>query len=56
MEDNMFEYILGRIDSITSKYIVIDNHDIGYIVHVPNPYYFDKCLHRYNQNRINSSH
>ncbi len=40
----MFEYIYGRIDSINSKYIVIDNNDIGYIVRVPNPYYFDKYL------------
>ena len=40
----MFEYIYGRIDSINSKYIVIDNNDIGYIVRVPNPYHFDKYL------------
>ena len=40
----MFEYIYGRIDSISSKYIVIDNNDIGYIVRVPNPYHFDKYL------------
>lgn len=40
----MFEYIVGRIDSINSKYIVVDNNDIGYIVRVPNPYHFDKYL------------
>lgn len=40
----MFEYIKGRIESINAKYVVIDNNDIGYIVHVPNPYSFKKYL------------
>ena len=38
----MFEYIRGKVKGINAKYIVLENNDIGYIVHVPNPYAFDK--------------
>lgn len=34
----MFEYIKGKITSVNSKYVVIENNGIGYIVHMPNPY------------------
>ncbi len=36
----MYGYIKGTIDEIDSSYVIIDNHGIGYIVHVPNPYYY----------------
>ena len=36
----MYGYIKGTIKSIESNYVVIDNHDIGYIIYVPNPYYY----------------
>ncbi len=34
----MYGYIKGIIKEIQSNYVVIDNHDIGYIIYVPNPY------------------
>ena len=34
----MFGYIRGKIVEIDSNYVVVDNHDIGYIIYVPNPY------------------
>ena len=34
----MYSYIKGLIKDIGSNYIVIDNHDIGYLIYVPNPY------------------
>ena len=36
----MYGYIKGTIKDIESNYVVIDNHDIGYIIYVPNPYYY----------------
>ena len=36
----MYGYIKGIVKEIDSNYIVIDNHDIGYIIYVPNPYYY----------------
>ena len=36
----MYGYIKGTIKEIESNYIIIDNHDIGYIIYVPNPYYY----------------
>ena len=36
----MYGYIKGIIKEIESNYIIIDNNDIGYIVYVPNPYYY----------------
>ena len=36
----MYGYIKGTIKEIESNYVVIDNHDIGYIIYVPNPYYY----------------
>ena len=36
----MYGYIKGIITEIESSYVIIDNHDIGYIIHVPNPYYY----------------
>ena len=36
----MYGYIKGTIKDIESNYVVIDNNDIGYIIYVPNPYYY----------------
>lgn len=36
----MYGYIKGIIKEIESNYIIIDNHDIGYVINVPNPYYY----------------
>lgn len=36
----MYEYITGKITGINNNYIVVDNHGIGYIVFVGNPYKF----------------
>ena len=36
----MYGYIKGIIKDIDSNYVVIDNNDIGYIIYVPNPYYY----------------
>ena len=34
----MYGYIRGEVVEIHSNYIVLDNHDIGYLIYVPNPY------------------
>ena len=36
----MYGYISGIIKEIESNYIVIDNNGIGYLIYVPNPYYY----------------
>ena len=36
----MYGYIKGIIKDIESNYIIIENHDIGYQIYVPNPYYY----------------
>lgn len=36
----MFDYIKGTITKINSNYIVIENNNIGYIIHTPSPYSF----------------
>jgi len=36
----MYGYIKGIIKDIESNHIIIDNHDIGYLIYVPNPYYY----------------
>lgn len=37
----MFEYLKGKITSITPKYIVVETNQIGYLVYVANPYHFE---------------
>lgn len=34
----MYGYIRGKITEIDSRYVIIENNDIGYIIYVPNPY------------------
>ncbi|MBP5408232.1 MAG: Holliday junction branch migration protein RuvA [Bacilli bacterium] len=36
----MFDYIKGIVSAVSAKYITIENNNIGYIVHVANPYAF----------------
>lgn len=36
----MYGYIKGVIKDVESNYVIIDNHDIGYLIYVPNPYYY----------------
>ena len=36
----MYGYIKGLIKEVECNYIIIDNHDIGYLIYVPNPYYY----------------
>ena len=36
----MYGYIKGIIKDIESNYVILDNHDIGYLIYVPNPYYY----------------
>ena len=36
----MYGYISGKITEISSNYVIIDNHGIGYQIYVPNPYGF----------------
>ena len=34
----MYGYIKGIVKDIESNYIILDNHDIGYLIYVPSPY------------------
>ena len=36
----MYDYIIGKIEDISSSHIVLNNNDIGYLICVPNPYAF----------------
>ena len=36
----MYGYIKGIIKDIESNYVILDNNDIGYLIYVPNPYYY----------------
>lgn len=38
----MYGYISGIIKDIESNYIIIDNNGIGYLIYVPNPYYYQQ--------------
>jgi Holliday junction DNA helicase RuvA len=37
----MYDYIKGIVKEIKATYIVLDNNNIGYKVHTPNPYAFN---------------
>jgi Holliday junction DNA helicase RuvA len=39
----MYEYMKGTVTSIESNYIVLEVSDIGYLIHVPNPYSFSEA-------------
>ena len=36
----MYGYIKGTIKEIESSYVIIENNEIGYMIYVPNPYYY----------------
>ena len=38
----MFDYIVGKVAYLKSNAIVIDNHGIGYLVYVANPYSYEE--------------
>ena len=37
----MYGYIKGKVKEIESSFIILDNHDIGYIINVANPYSYE---------------
>ena len=50
----MYGYFKGTIKDIESNYVILDNHDIGYLIYVPNPYYYklDETYTIYTYNAI----
>ena len=36
----MYGYIIGLIKEVESNYVVIENNEIGYLIYVANPYYY----------------
>ena len=34
----MYGYIRGDVKEINSNYVILESHDIGYQIYVPNPY------------------
>ncbi len=36
----MYGYIKGIVTEIESNYIILENHDVGYLIYVANPYSF----------------
>ncbi len=38
----MYDYIIGKVTSVQSTYIVLECSGIGYIVYTPNPYSFQE--------------
>lgn len=36
----MYSYIIGKVVSVLSDNITLDNNGIGYLIHTPNPYAF----------------
>lgn len=51
----MYSYIKGKITKVLATHIILECHDIGYIVKVPNPYTFSEdtitCVHIYQNVR-----
>ena len=37
----MFGYIRGSVNVVTSNHIILENHDIGYIIFIANPYSYE---------------
>ena len=50
----MYGYINGIIKDIDCNYVIIDNNGIGYLIYVPNPYYYkmDEKYTIYTYNHI----
>lgn len=51
----MYSYINGKITKVLATHIVLECHDIGYLIKVPNPYTFSEgtiiCVHLYQHVR-----
>ena len=37
----MYGYIRGIVTEVESSYIILENNNIGYLIYVANPYYFE---------------
>ena len=37
----MYAYIQGKVVEINGTYIILENNQIGYLIHTPNPYSFE---------------
>lgn len=37
----MYDYIIGNVEYIKNNAIVLDNHGVGYLIYVSNPYSFE---------------
>ena len=50
----MYNYFKGIITDIESNYVVLENNGIGYLIYVPNPYYYkiDESYTIYTYNAI----
>ena len=42
----MYSYIKGQITEVMPTHITIENHGIGYLIKVPNPYLFENKLNQ----------
>lgn len=40
-DGNMYDYIIGTVTFIRNNSIVVENHGIGYLIYVSNPYSFE---------------
>lgn len=38
----MYDYIIGKVTDISSNSITVENNNIGYLVYVPNPYFYQE--------------
>jgi len=38
----MYDYIIGKVTSVSSGYIVLECNGIGYVINTPNPYAFSE--------------
>ena len=50
----MYNYFKGIITDIESNYVVLENNGIGYLIYVPNPYYYklDESYTIYTYNAV----
>lgn len=41
-DEIMYDYIIGKVTDIFSNSITVENNNIGYLVYVPNPYFYQE--------------
>lgn len=41
-DEIMYDYIIGKVTDISSNSITVENNNIGYLVYVPNPYFYQE--------------